>query len=62
MFLCTVVIIGFAQCQYSFEEGADSFITIEILEGRLSTGVLVSVASSDQSAQGILNLFDSADY
>ena len=58
MLLCVVAVVGFTQCQYTFEEGADSFVTLEILEGILNTSVQVSVTSSDQSAEGILNLLD----
>lgn len=44
--------IGFSQCQYSFQEKNESFVQIEVLEGGLEFSVPVRVTSADGTATG----------
>ncbi len=48
----TVAVIGFTQCQYSFEESDERVIIIEVLQGMLNTNVQLMLTSSDETAEG----------
>ena len=55
-FFFKVVVIGFDQDHYIFqEEATDVFMSVEVQQGELDTNVRVLVTSSSGTAQGTYN-------